>query len=114
MRKITRKGLKNKCDKLFSGKVRETGFCELKYKDHINCGGVLQCAHILTRGHHAIRWNFNNALCLCQGHHVWYTNNPNAWKDIVARLFPAKWGFVQKHQNEIWDKDLDKVLQKLQ
>ena len=108
-RKITRKGLKKKCDTLFSLQVRSLGYCELRARDNIHCGGVLQCAHIIGRSAHSIRWNKKNALCICEGHHVWYTNNPNAWREIVLELFPEKWEYVQAHRNEIWNGDLDKV-----
>jgi hypothetical protein len=50
-----------------------------------------------------------NAVCLCAGHHVWYTNNPNAWDKIVKKVFPKKFKFVEKHQSDIWDKNIEKV-----
>ncbi len=83
-------------------------------KDDIHCGGGLQCAHIDTRGKHSIRWNRMNAVCLCGGHHVWYTNNPSAWDKIVKKVFPKKFRYVEKHQSDIWDKDIVKVLLELQ
>lgn len=104
---------KDKADKLFSLKVREAGACELMGLDEINCGGGLQCAHIDTRGKHAIRWNTMNALCLCQGHHVYYTFNPKKWDIVVKQFFPDKYKFVEKHQSDIWDKDIDRVLNEL-
>jgi hypothetical protein len=113
MRKITRKGLKKKCDKMFSLLIRSKGYCELRGKDGISCGGVLQCAHIYTRGKHAIRWNPLNAVCLCAGHHVYYTNNPKKWDLIVEKEFPEKYKFVEEHQSDIWDKDIEKVLYEL-
>ena len=112
-KKISRKGLKNKCDELFSLEVRYLGYCQLAGLDGINCGGHLQCAHIDTRGKHAIRWNRMNALCLCGGHHWYYTNNPKKWDKIVKKHFPKKFKFVEKHQSDIWDKDLDKVYTRL-
>jgi len=111
--KISRKGLKAKCDKLFSLKVRSIGICQLAGKDHVRCGGMLQCAHIDTRGKHAIRWNPKNALCICAGHHVYYTNNPKMWDMIIENLFPDKYKFVEKHQSDIWDKDIEKVYKSL-
>ena len=113
MRKITKKGQKRKADKLFSLKVRSLGFCELEGKDWISCGGPLHCAHIDTRGKHAIRWNPMNAVCICAGHHVYYTNHPKDWDIVVSDFFPRKYHFVEVHQSDIWDKDIEKVLEAL-
>ena len=113
MRQITRKGLKAKCDKLFSLKMREIGICELRSLDTITCGGGLQCAHVDTRGKHAIRWNPLNALCICAGHHVYYTNNPRKWDKIIKKYFPKRWKFVEKHQSDIWDKDILSIIEGL-
>lgn len=109
----TRKSLKKDADKLFSLIVRSKGRCELAGLDNIHCGGVLQCMHIDTRGKHAIRWNEMNAICGCAGHHVYYTNNPKAWDEIVKKHFPKKYKFVEEHQNDIWDKDIEKVIEEL-
>jgi len=105
---------KDKADKLFSAYIRRKGECELAGKDNITCGGNLQCAHIETRGAHAIRWDVDNALCICAGHHVWYTNNPSAWDKIIAREFPWKWAYVEFHRRDKWDKDIEKILAILQ
>jgi hypothetical protein len=113
MRKITKKGLKKKCDKLWSLKIREIGYCELKGLDDIHCGGYLQAMHVDTRGKHAIRWNLLNGICGCQGHHVYYTYHDKEWMKLVKKHFPKKYRFNQKHQSDIWDKDIDKVYEQL-
>ena len=68
-RKITRAGLIRKLDKMFSEIVRKGGECE-------RCGKTdktkLQCAHIYSRRHKNIRWDFKNALCLCAGCHMFF------------------------------------------
>lgn len=112
-KKSLKRKLKDKADKLFSLQVRRMGVCELQGKDNVRCGGVLQCAHIETRGAHAIRWNMNNALCICAGHHVYYTNHPSLWDEIVAFFFPQKWKWVEEHRRDIWDKDIEKILNQL-
>lgn len=109
-----KKRQKDKADRLFSLKIREIGYCELAGKDTIHCGGGLQCAHIETRGAHGIRWNELNAVCLCAGHHVYYTNNPNAWDKIVVQEFPVKWAFVEENRYLKWDKNIEKVLEELE
>ena len=66
-RKITRTGLIKKLDKYFSILVRSVGKCE-------RCGKTekLQCAHIYSRRHKNIRWDFQNAFCLCAGCHMFF------------------------------------------
>jgi len=65
--KNTKKTLSNKLDKLFSEKVRSKGACE-------HCGKTehLQCAHIYSRKHKWLRWDLENALCLCAGCHLYW------------------------------------------
>jgi hypothetical protein len=67
--------LLREADKLFSLKIRSTGHCE-------RCGStfMLQCAHIVSRRYKQVRWNFNNALCLCSGCHVYFTHHPLEWE----------------------------------
>lgn len=73
-RKISRSGLIKKLDKMFSEIVRRKGFCE-------RCGKTdkskLQCAHLYSRRHKNIRWDLENALCLCSGCHIfWFHLEP--------------------------------------
>jgi len=67
----TRKTLSNKLDKLFSLKVREIGYCQKE-----GCGKTdgLQCAHIYSRKNKWLRWNLENAVCLCSGHHMFWAH----------------------------------------
>ena len=62
-----RKTLSNKLDKLFSEKVRRVGHCE-------RCGKEtnLQCCHIYSRKNKWLRWEFENALCLDAGCHMFW------------------------------------------
>ena len=99
-KKIKRSTLKHKADKLFSLVVRGIGVCEAAGLDKIKCGGVLQCCHIITRGRLNIRYEFRNAICCCQGHHVFYTYHPIKWEQFVEKNFPDKYAFVKAHENE--------------
>ena len=99
VKKVKKSTLKNKADKVFSLFVRSKGYCELAYKDRIRCGGALQTMHIITRGVTGLRYETNNALCGCQGHHVYYTFHPDEWVRLVADLFPEKWKFVSRYKN---------------
>jgi hypothetical protein len=111
--KIEKKKLKKQADTLFSLYIRRKGVCELAGRDGIHCGGSIQCAHIETRGVLAIRWEKMNALCLCGGHHWFYTNHESKWQEVIKKEFPKKYSFYLKHKNDIWDGDYDKVLRRL-
>jgi len=113
MRKITRKGLIRKLDKIFSLKVREIGRCEFMGKDTISCSKQLQCAHIIGRGRKVIRWDLQNALCICSGHHVYYTNNPERWRNMLMNFYPERLAYLEVQAEKVWDKNLDKVLMQL-
>ena len=54
-----------------------------------------------------------NALCLCAGHHVYFTHNPDQWAYEIEKFFPDKWYYVQDHKEDIWDRDLTKVEESL-
>lgn len=78
--------LKNKLDKLFSLKIRQKGFCEASGEGGMNCSGQLQCAHIFSRVNMNLRWDKNNALCLCSAHHLfWAHKNPIEFTEFVKK-----------------------------
>lgn len=101
-------------DRLFSLLIRKVGYCQLAGKDTIRCGGNLQCMHLVTRGAWSIRWDPANAICGCAGHHVYYTNNPEKWRDFLETHFFEEWAYINARRNVMWDKDLDKVLASLE
>lgn len=113
-KKVKRKTLRNKADKLFSAIIRRVGYCEFANKDTIHCGGPLQCAHIETRGNYAIRWRLENALCLCGGHHWWYTNHEKKWQEMIKKWFPIKWKFYEKHKNDENTETYEDVIARLE
>jgi hypothetical protein len=64
-----------RADRLFSRYIRaRDGRC-------VECGKTdsLQCAHLVSRRYHAVRWDERNAVALCQGCHVYYTHRPLEW-----------------------------------
>jgi hypothetical protein len=44
------------------------------------CLGIKQCAHIVSRGYMGTRWDFENAVVLCAGDHVYFTHHPEEWR----------------------------------
>jgi hypothetical protein len=77
-----------RADVLFGQKVRARGVCE---SDRPNHSGNLQCAHIISRSYKSIRTNELNALCLCQGHHLYYTHHPLEWRQWIEAQHPGRW-----------------------
>lgn len=91
-----------KADELVSIVVRSRGVCQAHGLDSHQCGGRLQCAHIITRGCFRLRFDFqHNCLCLCAGHHNWYTNHPDQWiLDFIPGNFPDQYEYVMAHRHE--------------
>jgi 5-methylcytosine-specific restriction endonuclease McrA len=77
-----------KADRAFSLYIRERdGEC-LADPPH---AGNLQCAHLITRSYKAIRTVPENAVALCQKHHLYFTHRPLEWREWVEDRFPGRW-----------------------
>src|SRR3990170_3416218 len=72
------KTLENEADRLCSKIIRAKGFCE-------RCGSRyrLEAAHIISRGHHATRYDLDNFLCLCHTCHQFYTEHSLEFEAFV-------------------------------
>jgi len=75
--------LKNKATRLHSEIVRGRGRCEAQGYDGQGCAGPLETAHIVSRRYSATRTDLDNALCLCSGHHRYFTADPIGWTRFV-------------------------------
>jgi hypothetical protein len=71
-----------KADKLFSAHIRSAGRCFARGQGPTECNGNLQCCHVMSRRYRAIRWNEDNAVCMCAAHHYYYTNKPLEWEQL--------------------------------
>lgn len=101
-------------DDLCRALVRGRGYCEAAGLDKVRCNGMLQWCHIVGRGNKRLRWETWNALCMCQGHHVYYTHHPEEWfLDFIPTHFNEQFKLIQKYRNDKWDKDLDSVINRL-
>ena len=105
---------KLKADKLFSLLIRRFGRCQLQGLDKITCNGNLQCMHIITRGNFKLRWDTANALCGCAGHHIYYTHHAWEWQELIREQFPDRYEYLNGIRNEMWDRDIQSVLQGLE
>lgn len=96
-----RQNYMKKADVLFSKIVRtRDGRCVAAGTDTTECKGVLQCAHIISRSYKAIRCNLDNAVTLCQAHHMYYTYRPDEWKWWVDTNLPNRWRRLMKEALE--------------
>jgi len=91
MAKRTPKSVKASCDKIFSKIIRSKGACE-------RCGGVdnLQCAHIYSRKFGSVRFDEDNALCLCAKCHRWGHDHPLEFADFAHEIKETEPMKVQK------------------
>lgn len=105
--------LKKKADQLFRDIIRARGECQLAGLDSIRCAGNLQTMHIIGRANYNLRWDELNALCGCAGHHIYYTNHPWEWQELIKKEFPEIYVYLNEKRNLFWDKDYDKVIERL-
>ena len=82
------KHARKEADKLFSKYVRARDrHCQM-------CGTPcnLDCAHVFSRGYFATRWDPENAVALCSGHHKEFTHKPLEWDDwCIERMGRDAW-----------------------
>ncbi len=94
----TRSYWKRKADALFALKVRSRGMCE-------RCGkgrpAQLQCAHIITRSNLHLRFNLQNALCLCAGCHFYWHHEPLECMGWFKAVFSDRAAYLLKEKNVI-------------
>ena len=83
-----RRNYMKKADDSYGKWVRSRGYCE---SDRATHAGNLQCAHIITRSYKTTRTDERNALCLCQGCHMYYTNHPLEWRIFIEERTPGLW-----------------------
>jgi hypothetical protein len=76
--KRTKTAMRREADRLFSRRVRSRGICQAMGFDAVACAGPLQCAHVVRRRYLSVRWDDDNAACLCAAHHVYFTHHPIA------------------------------------
>jgi hypothetical protein len=107
MKKIKKSTLRNKADSLFSKFIRSRGYCQAEGKTMTKCGGVLQCCHVTTRSVTALRYDEMNVLCMCAGHHRFFTNHPLEWAEFLLEHYPENHTYVMVHKNDVIKKTED-------
>jgi hypothetical protein len=76
-------------------RTRDKWKCRMRGRDRITCTEIMQGAHIITRAAFSIRHELWNGVCLCTGHHVWYTNAPAEWEYVVRKFFKDEYDFSE-------------------
>lgn len=63
----------------------------------IRCGSIgnLQWAHVLSRRHKSMRWNPDNAMCLCAGCHLHWHHEPAMALDWFFKNYRERWERLQ-------------------
>lgn len=99
---------KKKADQLFSLYIRG------RDKACIRCATTedLQCAHIITRGYHAVRWDEDNAIALCRSDHVFFTHRPLEWENFIDNRFPGRRDELRKKALTYEKQDLDAIIKR--
>lgn len=113
LKKQSKTALLKKADKLFSLKTRSRGICELAGKDKVSCAGQLQTMHIVGRANRRLRWDDENVLSGCAGHHMYYTHHPTEFAMFIETQFPRKWLYIHAHHNEIAQTDYEELIRRL-
>ena len=100
-------------DKLFSLIVRQRGCAD--HTDTLTpCAGPKQCAHIVSRTYRSVRWDEDNAFCLCAGAHVFYTHHPIHWEQFVTKRIGADaYADLKTRALARWNGDIEGVLVRL-
>lgn len=70
---------------------RDNGVCIAAGIANIKCGPNPQWAHVLSRRHPCLRWEEDNAMTLCGGHHLWWHHEPAMAVDWFMATFPERW-----------------------
>jgi hypothetical protein len=70
------------------------------------CGKTegLQCAHIFTRSRQSTRWDMNNMITLCAGHHkFWAHQYPEKFTEwIISRMGKEEYLKLQRKSDMAW------------
>ena len=89
---------KKRADALCSKIVRMRDACQW-------CGRrrsvQLQCAHVVGRNNHTLRFDEKNLLCLCAGCHRKAHDDPPEFITWFQKKYPAKMEYIMQNKNKI-------------
>ena len=98
-KKPTIRQWKKKCDKLWAIIVRSIGHCEV-------CGKTenLNAHHLIGRGNYKYRYDLDNGLCLCVGHHM-FNRDISAHASMESIVGLLEWLQDNKPEQYRWFMD---------
>lgn len=76
----------------------------------------LEWSHRVKRTHRVVRWDPDNADCLCHECHRYFETRPMeyaAFYSDPARINPADPAELERRGNQVWDKDYGPVIVRL-
>lgn len=97
-------------DELWSQVVRERAGheCEQWKVAGRQCGEVMNAHHIFSRRHHRTRWDTENGMCLCKGHHMWTHANPMDSTAVIRSFIgDERHERIEALHNEPWKPTAD-------
>ena len=106
-KKVKRKTLKNKADKLYREIIHSKIYCEV-------CGSPgKNCHHVIGRSNYNLRWDIQNGCLLCVKCHYQAHNNPVKFLDWFKKKRSTDYNYLLKYKHKLWDKDYTTILQYL-
>lgn len=101
-KKVKLSTLRNKADSIFSRwQRRRYPYCQAEGKLKGKCGGSLQCCHIETRTNRNLRYDPNNVITMCMGHHRYSHQHPLDFIEFLLTYFKANYDYVMRNKNDI-------------
>ena len=115
MARSSRTAQRAKADRLFGKIIRSRARCEASWFRPPYCGGVFQTAHIVPRKYLSVRWEYDNAFCLCAAHHVYFTHFPLAWERFRdQKMGDAYFALRKRAESAAGPPDYDTILTRLE
>ena len=72
------------------------GGCQAEGAAGITCKGHLQCCHIMGRGELVVRTDEDNAIAMCQAHHIFFTPRYGRWHNFIEDTYPGRWDVLRE------------------
>lgn len=113
LKKITKKKLRKKCDRLWSLIIRQknNGYCE-------QCGSPANNPHhVIGRANYVLRWDIRNGCLLCQNCH-WLQRysahqDPLGFMEWFQSSRPGDYEYLKQKKNQIAYINYDEILEHL-
>lgn len=117
--KTRKQKLMRKCDQKRSVLVKKRAWwkCEV---DGCNKDSYLNAHHLFSRVNWNTRYDIDNGICLCAGHHTMSSNfsahkTPLEFAEwVINKKWKERYDNMKRKSKMLWDKDYDKVMKYLE